>query len=73
MFAALKKSETSRQPSVIQAYLSANIDRVNALYAIRDGHSTQTGVALRTTIARELFAEESVERQEWPESSTLYE
>lgn len=63
MLKALRKPRTEKpkKGSVLQTYLSENIDRVNELYEIREPTHRQTGIRLRTIIAEELLAEESDE------------
>ena len=75
MLRALRKpSGTSpKRPSLIQAYLSANKERVSDMYLTR-ATQLKKGIALRMAIAQELYdAEEDEVKAEWVRKMEEYE
>lgn len=71
MLKALRKpSGPPRLVSVVQGYLSANIDTVNDIYEVRKHSPGLKGIALRVAIAKELLEAETPEVQEqWKKSA----
>ena len=76
MLRALRKPSGGcpKRPSLIQAYLSANKERVSTIYADRQATHEKKGIALRTIIAQELYdAEDNEAKAGWTARMSEYE